>query len=461
MNDNLYRLIPSVDKLLSYSLSQQELNKLPKKWLSEQIGFFLDSYREKITQENITATELEFSSLCAKLSIFLLKKNSPQLKQVINATGVVLHTNMGRALLAKEAQIAVASICSNYSNLEFNLETGMRGSRYDHVEELLCSITGAEAAIVVNNNAAAVLLILDSFAKAKEVIVSRGQLVEIGGSFRIPDIMEKSGARLKEIGTTNRTHLKDYQNAITDDTVALLRVHTSNFRIIGFTHEEPLEALVALAKEKNIMLIEDLGSGSLDGFETLTLLHEPTVQKSIQAGVDIVSFSGDKVLGGPQAGVIVGKKEYIDTLKKNPLTRALRIDKLTLVALEATLRLYRDKDLAREKIPTLAMLYISKEDLAKKAQELFSLINNKNQTLTITLKDGFSKVGGGAFPEQNLATTLIIISSSKENAQNLKTKLRENTMPIIARIEDDFLCLDVRTIAKEDFNLILLALEKL
>ena len=447
---NLYRHLPSVDKILVHLND----NSTPRELLRKLVTDFLDICRQQIKNNELTQNDLEWENLFPKITAFINSASRPHFRRVLNATGVVVHTNLGRSLLATEALQAVQNIVCTYSNLEFSLTSGKRGSRYSHVEELLQFLTGAEAALVVNNNAAAVLLILDTLAKGKEVIVSRGQLVEIGGSFRIPEIIARSGAILREVGATNRTHLADYERAINDTTAALLRVHTSNYRIIGFTSEVELPEMVALGKKYNLPTIEDLGSGNLFDFSPWQEMHEPTVQQIVKAGADIISFSGDKLLGGPQAGIIIGKKIFLDQLKKNPLNRALRIDKMTLAALEATLRLYLEPKTVRQKIPTLQMITATKEELTPKAEKLAEILRKKlPNRIKITLHDGQSQVGGGAFPEQNLPTTLLAVQS-KDSPENLKQALLQTEPPLIGRIENNAFYLDVRTLDEQDFSLV-------
>ncbi|MBW1849532.1 MAG: L-seryl-tRNA(Sec) selenium transferase [Deltaproteobacteria bacterium] len=380
--------------------------------------------------------------------------------RTINATGVVVHTNLGRSLLASDAVENIVSIAGKYSNLEFNLESGTRGSRYDIVEELLCEISGAESAMVVNNNAGAVLLCLDTIAKEKKAIVSRGELVEIGGSFRIPDVMLKSGAILKEIGTTNRTHLKDYVNAIENDTGLLLKVHTSNYSLVGFTANVSLKELVGLGEKYHIPVMEDLGSGTFIDFSKYGLQKEPTVQESVDSGADVITFSGDKLLGGPQAGIIVGKKEFLDNIKKNPLTRALRIDKLTLAALESTLSLYRDPETAIHRIPTLNMLLCPLAQIQKKVKRLEKMLKNLNvQDMSISVVDLSSKAGGGSLPLLNLPSKGIEVTIQKMTANAIEKHMRSNMPPVIGRIENDAFIMDLRTVQDDELELIASAIK--
>jgi L-seryl-tRNA(Ser) seleniumtransferase len=379
----------------------------------------------------------------------------PNLKKLVNATGIVVHTNLGRSLLAPDVIANVGRIAGGYSNLEYDLKLGKRGSRYTNVEDIICEISGAESALVVNNNAGAVLLALETVARGKKVIVSRGELVEIGGSFRIPDVMAKSGGILCEIGTTNRTHLRDYENAIDEDTGLLLKVHKSNYSVVGFSAEVPLKTLVALGKKHSLPVMEDLGSGTFIDFSKYGMLREPTVQDSVAAGTDIITFSGDKLLGGPQAGLIVGKKDFIDRIKKNPITRALRIDKMTLAALESTLRLYREEAKAVRVIPTLRMMTQSIEEIEAKAKRLQSMLENLGRPeLSVRRLDLFSRPGGGSLPLLELPTKClgVVIDGLKPNA--LQKRLRTNAPPIIGRIENDMFIMDARTIQDEDLTVI-------
>lgn len=378
------------------------------------------------------------------------KYEAPHLRRVINATGVIVHTNLGRAPLAKEILPYLTEIASRYSNLEYDLEEGKRGSRYVHVEELIKELTGAEAALVVNNNAAAVLICLNTLAVGKEVIVSRGELIEIGGSFRIPEVMTWAGCILKEVGTTNKTHLHDYERAINENTALILKVHKSNYAIVGFTKEVSAEELLPLCREKGLPLMEDLGSGSFVDFSKYGLAKEPTVQEALRAGADIVTFSGDKLLGGPQAGIIVGKREYIERIKRNPLNRAVRIDKLTLAALEATLKLYRDEALAIKTIPVLQMILAKPETLKRKARKLLKLITDISPQIKVSLVKTVAKTGGGALPLLDLPSYGVALSIPGLSPQELQRRLRRTEPPLIGIIEDEALILDVRCLFEED-----------
>ncbi|MFN3921541.1 MAG: L-seryl-tRNA(Sec) selenium transferase [Caldimicrobium sp.] len=439
--------IPSVHEL------KEKLRKLyphyPFSYYTEPARKVTQILREKYQRgeiESISEEELE-----TLLKVTFEEFQKPHFKRVINATGVIVHTNLGRAPLAKEVTSFLLEVATAYSNLEYDLKSGKRGSRYVHVEDLLIELTGAEAALVVNNNAAAVLISLNTIAKDKEVIVSRGELVEIGGSFRIPEVMKWAGCILREVGTTNKTHLHDYINAINENTALLLKVHKSNYAIVGFTKEVSTQELVSLAHKKGLPIMEDLGSGCFIDFSKYGLMKEPTVQEVVKAGVDIITFSGDKLLGGPQAGIILGKKEFIDKIKKNPLNRAIRIDKLTLAALEMTLRLYRDEELAIEQIPVLKMILTKPETLKKKAQKLYkSLSFIKSFDFELKIVPTISKTGGGALPLLDLPSYGLAIKTKHLSSQALQEKLRKFSPPIIALVEEDSLVFDVRCLFEED-----------
>lgn len=456
----LFRHLPAVDKAMDQLGRDPAHESLPRAVLKDLVNEFLDVVRDDIRAEHIsTPDELSLKALAPRMSAYVLERAKPHFRRVLNGAGVVVHTNMGRSLLADAALEAVRESCAYYSNLELDLATGERGSRYSHVEELLCKLTGAEAALVVNNNAAAVLLVLETLTKGREVIVSRGQLVEIGGSFRIPEVMEKSGATLHEVGATNRTHLRDYENAINDRTGALLRVHTSNYRIVGFTKEVSLEELRQLGDAYDLPVIEDLGSGNL--VPDAALAGEPTVQSVVAQGADVATFSGDKVLGGPQAGLIVGKEKYIAEIKRNPLNRALRIDKMTLAALEATLRLYLDPETALSEVPTLRMITMGFETLKSQAGRLARLLRKElGKTVEIATRRDNSRVGGGSYPERDLPTVLVCIKPKNISVRELKERLLSTDPPMIARVEDGELRLDPRTLDTTEHKLAATALRQ-
>lgn len=454
---NLLKKLPGVDRMLALMVENKDMENVPRSVITESIRQTIDHLRTAVlnNQPGISQDDFEDPAMSQRIMEEIKRRMSPRLRRTINATGVVIHTNLGRSLLADDAMANVQLISGRYSNLEFNLETGKRGLRYSAVEELLCGLCGSEAAMVVNNNAAAVLLCLDTMARGREVIVSRGELVEIGGSFRIPEVMEKSGCTLKEVGTTNRTHSRDYDNAVNSETGLLLKVHTSNYSIVGFTASVSLTDMVALGKKHGIPVMEDLGSGTLVDFSKYGLAKEPTVQESVAAGCDIVSFSGDKLLGGPQAGIIVGKKDWIERIRKNPLTRALRIDKMTLSALESTLRIYRDEQAAVRDIPTLRMITMTKEQTAVLARVLSEKIGEIGDSrIEACFLDLFSKAGGGSLPLLELPSTCLGLKIQGLSANALEQKLRGGTPHVIVRIENDTVILDPRTIQSDEPELI-------
>jgi L-seryl-tRNA(Ser) seleniumtransferase len=390
------------------------------------------------------------------------RRMQQSLRPLVNATGIIVHTNLGRSRLSGEALRAVVEVAGNYSTLEYDVGTGERGSRHDHVERLICELTGAEAALAVNNNAAAVLLAIAGLAKGKEAIVSRGQQVEIGGSFRIPDVMRQSGAKMVEVGATNKTHLADYENAITPKTGLLLKVHSSNFRVVGFTEEVSLAELVALGAKHGVPVYEDQGSGVLLDLAPYGLPDEPTVRSSIEAGVDIVSVSGDKLLGGPQAGIIAGRKAVVDRLKKHPLARALRLDKMTLAALEATLRLYLDPERALREVPTLRMLTESPESVAARARTLVDrIVAATGEAFWVAAMPDVSRAGGGALPLADIPTTIVTLAPRTMSANDLEAALRLGNPTIIARIRDDRVVLDPRTLADHETDLVVARLAEI
>ncbi len=445
--NQLLRALPKVDEVLRQpALAALEL---PQTVLTDLVRSRIDDLRRWVLESGLT-TLPTMEDLCEDICRAAQKAAKPSLRPVINATGITLHTNLGRACLSEKAVAAAAAAARGYSTLEYDLETGERGSRYVHVEKLLCKITGAEAAMVVNNNAAAVLLILSALGQGGEVITSRGELVEIGGSFRIPEIMEQCGCSLREVGATNKTHLRDYEKAVGEDTRALLKVHTSNFRILGFTESVSLQDLVSLGRKVGLPVIEDLGSGCFYDLEKLGIHDEPTVMNSVKAGVDIISFSGDKLLGGPQAGIILCKKEWIGKLKKHPLTRAMRVDKMTLAALEATLATYLEPEKAEAEIPTIRMLAAKPEVLRQRAQTLCTLLKDRGLTCEVIPEQ--DQVGGGSVPTQLLPTFAVAVDPQNTTVVVLENRLRKHAeIPIIGRIVKDRYLLDLRTLWDEDF----------
>ncbi len=459
----LFAMLPSVDEVLSDNRIVEIINEYPRSLVLESVREVIDLKRQfilRLKEDASNSVTIEFGEIIES-AIERVKLNySLSLKKVINATGTVIHTNLGRSLLSEDIKDELWYSASRYSNLEYDLDNGERGSRYSHLTSTIKRLTGAEDVLVVNNNAAAVLLVLSTMAKGGEAIVSRGELVEVGGSFRIPSIMALSGAELVEVGSTNKTHLKDYKDAITEDTNVLMKVHTSNYRIMGFTESVSIEELVNLGKKYKLPVIEDLGSGVFIDLSKYGLSYEPTVLDSIRQGADVVTFSGDKMLGGPQAGIIVGKKEYIEKMKKNQLTRALRVDKLTICALEATLRMYLDETKAIENIPTLKMLTYKIEELEVKANKLFEKITALNLNASINIEDGFSQVGGGSMPLETISTKVIAITPEHMNVSSLEKKLRLSEAHIIARVYDNKYVLDVRTIFDDEFDVIVEELKK-
>ncbi len=408
----------------------------------------LDGERQRVLSDGVPAREAD--ALAACVATELVQHGRFSLRPIINATGVVLHTNLGRAPLSESAIARLGAVAGGYSNLELDLATKERGSRYSHVEDLLGRLTHAEDALVVNNNASAVLLALETLAAGQEVVVSRGELIEIGGEFRIPDIMRRSGARLREVGTTNRTHLRDYAQAIGPDTALLLKVHTSNYRVIGFTAEVTSRELVVLGRERSIPVMEDLGSGSLVDLRPWGFPYEPTVQEVVDAGVDVVTFSGDKLLGGPQAGIVVGAERHVSRLEKNPLNRALRIDKLTLASLEATLMAYEAGE-ALETVPTLRMLTQPLAAVTARARRALGRLEPRVRArLAATVVKTLGQVGGGALPTVELPTAALALGASAEDARHLDVALRTTDPPVIGRIADDRLLLDFRTVQSSE-----------
>ena len=453
----LLRGIPKVDEVL---------NQEPLLLLSERLGQAVvkDAARaviEELRQTILTLVDGEahefdksLMSIEAAVNATVDKLDEDEvynLHPVINATGTILHTNLGRAPLCKDAVDDVAKVSMGYSNLEYNVAEGKRGSRHDIVGDLIVELTGAEDAMVVNNNAAATMIVLASMGAGKEIIVSRGELVEIGGAFRIPDIMEQSGASLREIGTTNKTKITDYDNAIGEETGALMKVHKSNYDIVGFTEEASLEELVALGKKRRLPVIYDMGNGlMLDMCEYG--LNEPNVPASLGTGIDVILFSGDKLLGGPQAGIIAGKKEYIAAMKKHPLARAMRVDKMTFAALEATLRKYKDERIALRDIPILNMISASKDDMYAKAERLANMIRMKNRDAVIDIVEVEDQIGGGSAPMVRLPGYAVTVQIGDKSAKSMERKLRKADIPIVARIHDDKLLLCVRTILDDELD---------
>jgi L-seryl-tRNA(Ser) seleniumtransferase len=453
---DLLRDIPSVDELLARPGLRPLEARFGRRLLLDTTRELLQTLRRGIVSGNVA--EVSLDQIEQEIVAATKAKGQFSLQPVVNASGVILHTNLGRAPLAAEAVARVAEIAAQYSNLEYNLEAGARGQRDVHTDRLFAQLLGAEATLVVNNNASAVFLALNTLAEGGEVVVSRGELIEIGGSFRIPDICSKSGAILREVGTTNRTRIGDYAAAINERTRVLLRVHPSNFRIVGFTERPALDEMVELARKQNLVLLEDLGSGCLIDLASLGVADEPAVGPSLRSGVDVITFSGDKLLGGPQAGILTGKREPLARIRKNPLFRALRVDKLTIAALEATVALYLRGRV--RSIPALRMILMTVDEIAARAAHLADRIA-AYPGLSVELRDGESVMGGGSTPGQCLATKLIAVTHAGHSAQEIESTLRANRPPIVTRIERDCVLLDLRTVFENQEEDIVRAFETL
>jgi len=460
----LLRNIPAVDELLATPRIRALLVAHPRWAVLEAVRQVLADRRQRVLRGGITREAAEAllapDALAEAVGEAAAEKAGPSFIPVVNATGVVLHTNLGRAPLAPAALEAIQATAAGYANLELDLATGTRGSRQVHVEALLCALTGAEAALVVNNNAAAVLLTINTFANGKEIVVSRGQLVEIGDSFRIPDVMVRAAGRLREVGTTNRTHLRDYEEAVGPETAVILRVHRSNFQILGFTADVELSELVALARRHNLLVMDDLGSGALLDLSLLGLRKEPLAADAIRAGVDLVTFSGDKLLGGPQAGMLVGRRDLLARARKNPLARTVRIDKLSLAALEATLRLYREPERALREVPILRMLGLTAAAIGERAEALARALQSAAPDVAITVEDETSEVGGGALPLQPMPTRVLALRPAQGGAADLEARLRRGRPPVLVRIKGDRVLLDLRTVETTDEAALLQALRE-
>ena len=460
---SLLRQLPQVDDLLRHPELAPVIGPLPRLLAASVVRRVLAATRQRINAEipEALAPRLDEKALLQDLREALLAAAKPRLRRVVNATGVVIHTNLGRSPLGAAALAQIQAVAAHYSTLEYDLARGARGSRHDHLEGVVKELTGAGGVLVVNNNAAAVLLALNTLAAGKEVVISRGQLVEIGGSFRLPEIMAASGAVLREVGTTNKTYLKDFEQAITSETAVLLKVHPSNFRIMGFTHEVTLAEMVDLGRRYGLKVVEDLGSGCLVDLSRYGLEREPTVQETLKAGADLVMFSGDKLLGGPQAGLILGNREVVEALRKNPMTRALRPDKMTLAALEATLRLYLEEPRALAEIPTLKMLTRPVAELDRAARALARRVRRRfGDRLTVNVMESEGRAGGGALPQASLPSRALTLAVASLPSQELEARLRQAATPVIARVEQGVVWLDVRTLLPGDEAAILTALEE-
>lgn len=454
-NKDLLKKLPSVDEVLKSSHGERWLRAFPRRYVLEAVRLTIDRRRKLILSgRKQQPTTTRVNDIAPEVDAAVKHLSSMSLRPVINATGIVIHTNLGRAALSEVALENIKKIACGYSNLEYEIAGGKRGKRYEHISRLLREITAAEDGIAVNNNAGAVLLSLDTLARGKEVIVSRGELVEIGGSFRVPDVMASSGAVLREVGTTNKTHLSDYENALNENTALILKVHQSNYRITGFTSDVPVEELVRLGRRNKIPVMYDLGSGSIIDLKPFGILSEPVVRSTVKSGPDIVTFSGDKLLGGPQAGIIVGSKTCMKMIQKNPLLRALRIDKLTLAALEATLMQYTDEEQAKQDIPALRMLLEKPESVKRRAKRIAALLakdiaassSYKKGALTLSVIEDYTFAGGGSLPGEALKTYAVSVKPQKLSINRLEERLRKGNPPVIARIKEDALLLDARTV---------------
>jgi len=464
MPGQLLRSLPSIERLLERSASAGLSATLGREQVRDLLREITDELREEVGNDQWaaeTSSQSFIEEVERRLQSRAALRARPSLRRVVNATGVVIHTNLGRAPLSTEATQAVAEVAAHYSNLEYDLGRGERGQRETHCQELLARLTGSEAAVLANNNAAAVLLVLNSLAEGGEVIVSRGELIEIGGSFRIPDVMAKSGAVLREVGTTNRTRISDYEAAINERTRLILRVHPSNYRIIGFTARPSAREIAELARRRGIPSFEDLGSGCLIDLAPYGVKGEPVVRESIEAGISVVSFSGDKMLGGPQAGIIAGSLEVIERVRKNPLMRALRVDKMTYAAIEATLRLY-ERGAALTTVPVIRAIAMTRDEITARAVQLSdSIARTGNGRIKATVEDGVSVIGGGSAPEVQLPTTLVALEDTELSAASLEERLRRNGIPIITRTEHDRVMIDLRTVLAGEEEIILEAIAAL
>ena len=457
MSKHLLSQVPAINKILLLDEIKELMNTYTEVAIKSAIKQYIEEIKQAILNEELSEVP-SLSKIVGEVARIVEKEDKNSLRRVINATGTILHTNLGRSLLSEKIKENIESVAFNYSNLEFDIDNKKRGSRYVHLIDIIKKLTGAEDVLVVNNNAAAVLLTLNTLVKGQEIIVSRGELVEIGGAFRIPEIIKLSGGVPVEVGTTNKTHLKDYENAISEETGALLKVHTSNYKILGFTESVSNEEISYLARENELVSINDLGSGQFVDFSKFGLPYEPTVKEILDSGIDIVTFSGDKLLGGPQAGIIVGKKKYIEKMKKNQLTRALRVDKMTLASLEATLKLYLDEKDALDHIPTLHMISLSKERLFGKADVLKTKLSDLD--FDIRIEEDKAEVGGGSYPASYLESVAVKLTHRKLHATEIERKLLEVEIPIITRIKDNSIILDMRTLRTREFDIVKAALEE-
>jgi L-seryl-tRNA(Ser) seleniumtransferase len=446
----LLTTLPSVDEILRSNQGVQWLNVYPRRYVIQAIRDVIDSRRKEILKGFIS--DISGESMMAEIQNTMEKLSSYSLRPLINATGIVIHTNLGRSILSEKSLANIKKVSGSFSNLEYDLKAGKRGKRYTHVIRVLKEVTGAEDALIVNNNAAAVFLCLNTLSKGKEAIVSRGELVEIGGSFRMPEVMSASSAILREVGTTNKTHLHDYERAINDNTALIVKVHKSNFRVSGFVDEVSVEDLVSLGRRYQIPVMFDLGSGCLIDLKPFGIHDEPVVRDIVSTGIDITTFSGDKLLGGPQGGIIVGRKDYIEKIQKNPLTRAMRIDKLTLAGFEATLMEYIEEEKAIENIPTLRMLLQKPEVIRERAKRIAKRLKREIKDVQITVMADTSRAGGGSLPELDFPTYVVTIRSDNVSVNEFEERLRNGNPPIISRIKEGSMIIDARTIRTQDLD---------
>lgn len=456
----MYSKIPKMDEILGRDKIKILSDSVDIEAIKDLANDILNGFRNDI-RNGITEDELDrkIERLDDDIIESFSSLKEERLRPLVNATGTVIHTNLGRSLISKDMVSSIANILLGYSNLEFDLEKGVRGLRYSHIESLITKVTGAEAAMVVNNNASAVLLVLSEFAKGKEAIISRGELIEIGGSFRIPDVMEASGCELREVGTTNKTHLFDYERAINENTGVILKVHTSNYRVVGFTEDVKAFELKKLANDNELPLIEDLGSGVLVNLEEYGLMHEPTVQESVESGIDIITFSGDKLLGGPQAGIIIGKKKYIDRLKRNQLTRALRVDKMTIKLLEEIFKVYLYEKDPVKKIPTLNMITKSKENILEDSKKVSKGLKKLGYEAEVV--EDYSEVGGGSLPTEKLPTYVVKVSDDELSEGEIDYRLRHLKYPVVGRIHKEYFIIDPRTFIDDDVKRVISAFKEI
>jgi len=446
---NIFRNLPSVNQLLESEPLKKLVETVNHTVVADGVRTFLDDVRQQVSDKAGDINVPSPQEMASMIADFLQAEEVPYLRKVINGTGIILHTGLGRAPLAKQAINAVAEISQGYASVEIDLRSGGRGQRAKAVERLLCELTGAEAAVIVNNNAAATMLTLSAMAAGKEVIVSRGQLIEIGGSYRLPDVMECSGAKLREVGTTNKTHPADYENAINENTGALLKVHPSNFEVVGFTKTVSTQEMVAIAHKHDLPLIDDVGSGALIDYSQFGLMNEPVVQDSLNEGADVALFSGDKLIGGPQCGIIVGKSKWIKTILANPLMRAMRVDKMTLAALHATLLLYRDPETVMTQVPILRMLSMPIANLKMRADKIAEQIKASSAVQDCEVVEEKSMLGGGSLPTQKIPTWCVSIAANG-SVDSLAEQLRKNEPAIMGRVQKDRLMLDMRTVDVSD-----------